>query len=145
MSHAGPAPVERRTDADRHGSDTLTAGVRVRVRPGFAPDRSDTTGAQGTPTWVFVYRIRLVNEGQVTVRLRSRFWRIIDADGDEHLVEGEGVVGQQPRLAPGQSFEYTSFCPLTTPWGTMEGHFVFDGPEGDLIVYVGRFYLVSGE
>lgn len=142
MTSTGRIPPLDRA-SDRHGSETVTAGVRVRVRPAYSPDRSDPGGEMGPATWVFTYRIRISNEGGGTVRLRSRFWRIIDAQGREHVVEGEGVVGQQPTLKPGQSFEYSSFCPLQTPWGTMEGHYVFDGPEGDLTVAVGRFYLVS--
>jgi ApaG protein len=70
----------------------------------------------------------------------------VETDGDRHEVEGEGVVGRQPTLKPGQSFEYSSYCPLATAWGTMEGTYTFveNGTREEFEVVVGRFYLVSG-
>jgi ApaG protein len=123
-----------------HGSDTLTDGVRVRVVPSYVASQSDP----GEGKFVFAYRITITNEGDRTVRLRSRRWMIVDGDGERRDVEGPGVVGQFPTLAPGEAFEYSSFCPLQTPWGTMEGTYEMETLDGTIVhVAVGRFYLVS--
>ncbi|MFM1821868.1 MAG: hypothetical protein RI967_134 [Planctomycetota bacterium] len=127
------------TTAPRHGSDTVTEGIRVTVRPSFMPTQSSTTDGR----FLFSYAVTMRNEGAARVRLASRRWRIVDADGDERIAEGPGVVGQHPELGPGDSFEYSSFCPLGTPWGTMEGTLVFERDGRPLEVAVGRFYLVS--
>jgi ApaG protein len=123
----------------RHGSDLSTDGVRVTVRPAFL-------SAQSSPAdnrFLFSYTVTIVNGGSARIRLATRFWRIIDADGEERVVEGPGVVGEHPELSPGDSFEYSSFCPMLTPWGTMEGHFTFERDGQPFQVAVGRFYLVS--
>lgn len=73
--------------------------------------------------YVFAYTITIRNTGAVAGKLLSRHWIITDADGQVHEVRGEGVVGEQPLLQPGQTFEYTSGCPLTTPVGTMKGSY----------------------
>lgn len=83
----------------------------------YIPERS----APQEGHYFFAYRVRISNLGSETARLISRRWIITDGDGHEEIVEGPGVVGEQPELAPGRSFEYTSFCPLTTPVGTMHG------------------------
>jgi ApaG protein len=130
----------------RHGSEAVTRGIRVAVHPRFIPEQS---GAVPGESWrgrhyVFAYTIRISNEGRQTVRLLERRWRIVDADGDEREVRGEGVVGQQPVLEPGRSFEYSSFCPLATPWGTMEGEYLMEDDKGDRFdVRIARFYLVA--
>lgn len=98
--------------------------------------------------FVFAYHITITNLGERTVRLVSRRWRIVDASGREHSVEGEGVVGRQPVLEPGQVFEYQSYSPLATAWGTMEGVYVMEilpshGPSAETFeAAVSRFYLV---
>ncbi len=120
------------------GSVSLTRGIRVAVAPSYIPEQSDP----GASRFLFRYRITITNESPVQVRLLSRHWIIVDADGERHDVEGEGVIGQQPELAPGGSFTYSSFCPLQTPWGTMEGTFTMRAPGGELFdIQVGRFYL----
>ncbi len=86
----------------------------------------------------------VTNESEGIVRLLSRKWSIVDADGDANAVSGEGVVGQQPLLRVGESFEYSSFAPLETSWGTMEGSFVFARSDDSLFeARIARFYLVS--
>jgi ApaG protein len=138
------APAQR-----TFGSDTITDGVRVVVEPKYLADRSEpAVGARGgAGKYVFSYRIRITNQSERIVQLISRKWIIVDGDGERGEVNGEGVVGQQPVLGPGQSFEYTSFCPLTTPWGTMEGSYQFEdfgaGAGEPFEVRVGRFFLVS--
>ena len=100
-------------------SDTTTRGVRVVVRSEYVPERSSPADAQ----YFFAYRIRISNAGEDTVQLLSRHWVITDGAGQVEHVRGPGVVGEQPVLEPGESFEYTSFCPLTTPIGSMHGSY----------------------
>ena len=122
------------------GSDAVTHGVRVRVEPSFMPDESSPDEGK----WLFGYHIVMTNESPRPIRLLTRHWQIVDGDGDAHDVDGEGVVGHQPHLAPGESFEYSSFCPLHTHWGTMEGWYEFVRDDGEVIrVRVARFILVA--
>ena len=97
--------------------EAITRAIRVHVESEFAPARSNPQQNQ----WFFYYTIRIINEGRETVQLLSRHWVITDAMGATREVRGPGVVGKQPRLEPGQSFEYTSGCDLTTPFGSMRG------------------------
>ncbi|NIM00746.1 MAG: Co2+/Mg2+ efflux protein ApaG [Acidobacteria bacterium] len=109
------------------GSSAITRGFRVEVESTYVPERSDPAGKR----WFFAYAIRITNEGPETAQLISRHWIITDGDGDVEEVRGPGVVGKQPTLAPGESFEYTSACPLPTNFGTMHGTYqmVSDGGE----------------
>jgi ApaG protein len=91
--------------------------VRVQVRSAYLPERSSPADGH----YFFTYRVRISNEGEETVQLVSRHWIITDADGRTEEVRGPGVVGEQPVLAPGEAFEYTSFCPLSSPIGSMHG------------------------
>lgn len=100
-------------------SEALTDGVRVRVHARYSAEHSDPERSN----WFFLYTIRIANEGPETVQLLSRHWIITDATGEVEEVRGPGVVGAQPRLEPNQSFEYTSGCPLRTPFGSMQGSF----------------------
>jgi ApaG protein len=132
--------------AGRHGSEAVTRGIRVVVRPRFLPEQSGTAPSEAWrgQQYVFAYTILIENKGPSTVRLLERRWRIVDAEGDEKEVRGEGVIGKQPVLEPGRSFEYSSFCPLATPWGTMEGEYVMEGAGGERFdVRIARFYLVA--
>lgn len=100
-------------------SETTTRGVRILVRPRFVPEQSDPDNGQ----WLFAYHITIRNQGEETVQLVSRHWVITNGEGKVEEVRGPGVVGYQPVLKPGEEFEYTSGCPLTTPVGTMHGEF----------------------
>jgi ApaG protein len=102
---------------DMFTSEAVTRGVRVTVRSEYSPDRSHPAQQK----WFFLYTVRVRNEGPETVRLVSRHWIITDADGHVEEVRGPGVVGEQPVLEPGEAFEYTSGCPLSTSVGTMHG------------------------
>lgn len=120
-------------------SEALTHGVRVTAAAFYLPEESDPENRQ----YRFGYRITIQNESQVAVTLVSRRWIIIDAGGQQEEVEGPGVVGQTPRLEPGMGFKYTSYCPLRTPWGTMEGSYRLECDDGSaLVAQVARFYLV---
>jgi ApaG protein len=107
-------------------SEAVTHGVRVRVRSVYDPERSRPSQNE----WFFLYTIRILNEGEETVQLLTRHWIITDATGHVEEVRGPGVVGEQPILAPGEYFEYTSGCPLTTPFGSMKGTYQMVTPEG---------------
>ncbi|MFP5305372.1 MAG: Co2+/Mg2+ efflux protein ApaG [Gammaproteobacteria bacterium] len=100
-------------------SDTVTRGVRIIVRPRYVAEQSDPAGGE----YLFAYQVTIRNEGEDTVQLISRHWVITNGEGRVEEVRGPGVVGHQPRLAPGEEFQYTSACPLTTPVGTMHGEF----------------------
>lgn len=120
----------------------MTRGFKVEVKPEYLPEHSRPDQRK----YVFGYRIRITNEGREKAQLKSRHWVIVDADGDRHDVVGEGVVGHQPEMAPGQVFEYTSYCPLETPWGTMEGSYTLLGDGGQTFeISVARFFLVANE
>lgn len=100
-------------------STAVTSGIRVQVSSAFRPDQS----APANGRFLFTYAIRISNEGDRPAKLVSRHWIITDANGEREEVVGEGVVGEQPRLEPGQAFEYTSFCVLKTPHGSMRGSY----------------------
>lgn len=108
-------------------SEAVTRGVRVRVKSTYDGDRSRPSQGQ----WFFLYTIRIANEGTETVQLLTRHWIITDATGHIEEVRGPGVVGEQPMLEPGESFEYTSGCPLTTPFGTMKGTYQMVTSRGE--------------
>ncbi len=107
-------------------STALTRGIRVDVRSEFRPDRS--TPAAGR--YLFTYTVRIANQGDAPARLVSRHWIITDANGDKEEVVGDGVVGQQPLIPAGESFEYTSFCILETPHGSMRGTYRMEREDG---------------
>lgn len=116
----------------------LPEGITVDVRPVFSLARSDPSDG----TFVFSYRVRLVNEGHEDARLLFRHWRIHDAVGEDSEIDGEGVVGEQPLLAPGESHIYSSFCVLQSPIGHMEGYYTFQRPDGrQFRVAVPRFHF----
>ncbi len=98
-------------------SEAVTRGVRVRVQAEYAPERSNPSRGE----WFFLYTIRISNEEAETVQLLTRHWIITDGTGQVEEVRGPGVVGEQPILKKGESFEYTSGCPLPTPFGVMKG------------------------
>ncbi len=108
-------------------SEAVTRGIRVRVRPRFDPQRSQP--AQGK--WFFLYQVTIRNESAGTVQLLNRHWVITDGVGRVEEVQGPGVVGEQPILEPGDAFEYTSGCPLSTDVGKMEGSYQMIDDDGE--------------
>ncbi|MEA1677774.1 Co2+/Mg2+ efflux protein ApaG [Nitrospirillum sp. BR 11163] len=103
-----------------------THAIRISVRPEFLEDQS----SPGEGHYVWAYTVRIENTGGETVQLRSRHWHITDARGRVQEVRGAGVVGEQPVLSPGQSFEYTSGTPLSTPSGIMVGSYQMERTDG---------------
>ncbi|MAG30591.1 MAG: Co2+/Mg2+ efflux protein ApaG [Deltaproteobacteria bacterium] len=107
-------------------SEAETAGIRVHVRAQFSPEHSSPSSSR----WFFLYTIRISNESGTTVQLLNRHWTIVDGTGHTEEVHGPGVVGEQPTLQPGHAFEYTSGCPLPTPFGSMAGTFDMQRSDG---------------
>lgn len=127
------------SESPRTYSICTTEGIRVEAYPSFiAPGEARNDGHN-----YFSYRICITNVGDEPAQLLTRAWLIINANGAEQNVEGEGVVGYTPYLEPGQSFEYTSYCPIDTDWGTMEGYYTFVRQDRTVFqVRIERFYLV---
>jgi len=110
----------------------------VEVRPTFSPSDSDPFDGH----YVFSYEIAMENQGAHPAQLLFRHWRIHDPRGEDSEVDGEGVVGEQPHLDPGDSHRYRSYCVLQSPTGYMEGHYVFVRPDGERFqVEVPRFHF----
>jgi ApaG protein len=120
--------------------EAVTRGIRVRVAPQYLEDES----SPGEGRFFWAYTIDIANEGSETVQLRSRHWRITDAEGRTEEVRGPGVVGETPILRPGGAFRYTSGCPLGTPSGIMVGTYQMTTEAGELFnVAIPAFSLDS--
>lgn len=118
--------------------EKATNGIRVQVRPRY----SLADSVPETSTFVFSYHIEMSNEGDTPAKLLFRHWLIHDSTGEDSVVDGEGVVGEQPLLAPGDRHRYRSFCVLRSPVGYMEGWYTFVRPSGEEFrVEVPRFHL----
>jgi ApaG protein len=107
-------------------SEAVTNGIRVEVLSRHSPENSRPQQGE----WVFEYTVRITNQGLETVQLVSRHWIITDGAEHTEVVKGPGVVGEQPVLAPGESFKYSSWCPLKTPSGLMHGTYQMVGADG---------------
>jgi len=104
-----------------------TRSIQVTATPSYEPERSEPEDGR----FFWAYTIEIVNLGLEIVQLRTREWQITDANGHTNVVTGDGVVGKQPVLRPGESFEYTSGCPLATPSGIMVGRFEMRNERGE--------------
>ena len=120
---------------------SITNGIEVSVIPNYERSHSKVDEDK----YIFSYRIRIQNLSSETVQLLYRHWRIFDANGTVREVEGEGVVGQQPVIGPGDVHEYQSWCPLMSPMGYMEGSFrmVTKGDRYTINVKIPRFLLIA--
>jgi len=117
-----------------------TQAVTVRVSVSFLPEQSDLPRGR----WFWAYHIRLENAGNQAVQLLYRHWEITDGRGVKHEVRGEGVVGEQPVIEPGGSYDYVSGCPLETPTGAMEGSYRMVGEDGSSFdAVIPRFPLIA--
>ena len=117
----------------------MTAGVTVRVAVNYMPDQSRAEARR----WFWVYHIRIENHREDTIKLLMRHWRITDSRGMVNLVDGEGVVGETPVLAPGQTHDYVSGCELMTNHGSMEGHYTFVREDGTQFEVASPFFPLS--
>ena len=120
--------------------DATTQAVRVTVRPAYLDGKSDAVARR----FVFAYFVRIENHGETEVQLLRRHWTITDADGRVQDVEGAGVVGDRPTIAPGEAHEYHSFCVLKTFEGTMEGTYLMQREDGSRFrAQIPQFHLVA--
>lgn len=117
---------------------STSEGIKISVTPSYWAERSSPEAGQ----FAFTYRIEILNQGTEPAQLRTRHWVITDAEGKVEEVRGEGVVGKQPKLSPGERFEYTSWAMLQTPFGTMRGSYSMQRPDGSSFdVEIGEFVL----
>ncbi len=107
---------------------TTTANITVTVEPAYLAHES----APDKNLYVWAYHVHIANNGNTAVQLRTRHWKITDGYGRTQEVKGDGVVGEQPMIRPGESFEYTSGTPLPTPSGIMSGSYAMENPAGEL-------------
>lgn len=107
-------------------SRALTNGILVTVKSAYLPERSAPTLRR----FAFAYTVTIANQGEATAQLLRRHWLITDSEGEIQEVRGDGVVGEQPVLAPGEAFEYTSWCVIATPSGEMHGSYEMQGVGG---------------
>lgn len=120
--------------------EAKTGTVTVKAQPHYSPDHSEPSARY----WVWHYHIRIENRGHEDVQLIDRHWIIHDGLGEVREVRGEGVVGEQPVIAPGQAYDYVSACPLPTPYGTLGGKFGMQTPAGTRFkVEIPTFDLVA--
>lgn len=119
--------LDRGGAPSRLGCETTTRGIQIRIRSEFVPERSSPRDS----SYLFQYHVRISNVGTETAQLISREWIITNAEGEVERVKGPGVVGEQPILHPGQSFEYTSYCPLKTAVGSMQGSYQMVTSDGE--------------
>ncbi len=112
---------------DLNGYAETTQSITVSVEAFYLDEQSDPEDAH----FVWAYHVRIENNGRETVQLMTRHWRITDSLGNIQEVQGDGVVGEQPVLSPGQSFEYTSGTPLSTPSGIMVGTYQMETGAGN--------------
>jgi ApaG protein len=132
--------VESRPVKSLFPHSAATGQVTVRVSVSFLPEQSEPVKGR----WFWTYHIRIENGGRQAVQLISREWTIVDGRGGRHEVAGDGVVGEQPVIEPGASFDYVSGCPLNTPSGYMEGLYHMMGVDGrSFPVVIPRFPLTA--
>ncbi len=119
----------------------ITQGIKISVDTRYRPDHSNPANGH----YVFAYHIRIDNFSENTVQLLSRQWLIFDSEGSHRQVEGDGVVGEQPIIAPGQSYSYVSGCNLHTDMGSMRGHYTMlrQNDESTFRVDIPEFQLVA--
>ena len=114
--------------------------IEITVKPNYIPERSNPVRSY----YFFSYHITILNRGDNQAQLMSRYWHITDGQGNTEDIHGPGVVGEQPKLFPGEFFEYTSFCPLSTPMGFMEGSFrMIDDSGNEFDAIIKPFRLVA--
>ena len=120
--------------------EEITRDIVVRVSVSYLPEQSEPDRGR----WFWAYHIRIENQSHQAVQLLTRHWIITDGRGSRHSVEGEGVVGEQPMIAPGASYDYVSGCPLATPTGSMQGSYHMIGADSmEFDVAIPKFTLLA--
>lgn len=142
MKKSTPAVSRKKAtkNVETHAYEAVTRGIRIRVEPKYLDDQSSPEDSH----FVWSYEVEISNDGSETVQLKTRTWRITDGLGRTEEVRGPGVVGQTPTIPPGESFNYTSGCPLKTPQGIMVGSYQMADEGGTLFdVAIPAFSLDS--
>ncbi|MGB1198530.1 MAG: Co2+/Mg2+ efflux protein ApaG [Thalassotalea sp.] len=104
---------------------TLASAIQVSINSQFVTELIDN----GSPLFIFSYTINIQNNSEQAVKLNSRYWLITDGEGETSEVSGDGVIGQQPVIKAGESYQYSSGCHLKTPFGTMQGHYLMSAAD----------------
>jgi ApaG protein len=121
-------------------SETVTNDIRVAVTSRYMPEKSNPMQRY----YFFSYDVTIINEGSRPVQLISRYWKVRDAFGRIEEIRGPGVIGKQPRIQPGESFQYSSFCPLNTEFGSMQGNYQMISEDGGQFdAEISSFQLIS--
>ncbi len=118
-----------------------TDGMTVRVNPAFLPDQSNVRAGR----WFWSYHIRIENHRDKPAQLLHRHWKITDGSGNISYVDGDGIVGEQPFIQPGGSYDYVSGCPLGTAFGEMKGQYAMMDDDGRFMIDIPRFLLKVDE
>ncbi len=120
--------------------EAITSGIKVQVVSKYIPEHTNPD----IPRYFFAYWVTITNESETAIKLMDRHWEITDAIGKLKVVDGEGVIGKQPIIKPGESFSYNSFCPIETEFGMMTGHFQVKREDGHFIkIEIPQFQLIS--
>ena len=120
--------------------EAITSGIKVQVVSKYIPEHTNPD----IPRYFFAYWVTITNESKTAIKLMDRHWEITDAIGKLKVVDGEGVIGKQPLIKPGESFSYNSFCPIETEFGMMTGHFQVKREDGHFIkIEIPQFQLIS--
>ena len=121
-------------------SEAITAGIKVQVISKYIPEHSNLD----IPQYFFAYWVTITNDSESDIKLLDRYWKITDATGKSHIIDGKGVIGKQPIIKSGASFSYNSFCPLETEFGTMAGHYQIKREDGHFMkIDIPKFQLIS--
>jgi len=120
--------------------EAITSDIKVQVVSKYIPEHTNPD----IPRYFFAYWVTITNESEIAIKLMDRHWEITDAIGKLEVVDGEGVIGKQPVIRPGESFSYNSFCPIETEFGMMSGHYQVKREDGHFIkIEIPQFQLIS--
>lgn len=119
-------------------STAITSGIKISVETFYQPEHSSVNYSR----YVFAYRITIENDGDYPVQLIKRHWDITDAYGQKRVVDGEGVVGEQPMIGPGESYQYVSGCDFNTELGRMKGFYTMEKQGGSFFAEIPQFDMV---
>jgi len=120
--------------------ESITSGIKVQVVSKYIPEHTNPD----IPRYFFAYWVTITNESELSIKLIDRHWEITDATGKLKVVDGEGVIGKQPVIRPGESFSYNSFCPIETEFGMMTGHYQVKQEDGQFMkIEIPQFQLIS--
>jgi ApaG protein len=121
-------------------AESITSGIKVQVVSKFIPEHTNPD----IPRYFFAYWVTITNDSETAIKLLDRHWEITDAIGKLEVVTGEGVIGKQPIIKPGESFSYNSFCPIETEFGMMSGHYKVKREDGHFMkIEIPKFQLIS--